>query len=295
MSFDDQGKKAMQHRSLLQAIGITGGIAALAKKIGIEDPSRISKWLNEDIKIPLSFGLLIEKVTKIDFWRLCPFDKKANDYINERGAWLRNPFIDIEAKNILVNVDLHARVIPSERPIIIATDQALISGFYQLEAHKINHCETVKVIIVDLEALWSKVKTYADFHFDFLIEEKVWMGVWIEKWRGNHSGERNDLDPSRPLKRSRAQKKSDKSYTPRPPVDEVCGRKDIRIAEILAFGCKSTYHNAKHVCFYGIPELIHAMNRKQITITEAAKLSKQTHAEQRAWIQSGLLAGVTIP
>ncbi len=153
------------------------------------------------------------------------------------------------------------------------------------------------MIVVDLEALWSKTKTYADFHFDFWIEEKVWMGIWIETWRGNHSGERNDLAFNRSLKPPSHQKKSEEQHTPRPPVDEVIGRKDIRIAEILEFGCKSTYHNAKHVCFHGIPELTQAMNHKRITITEAANVAKRTHAEQYVWIQSQLsqLEGVIQP
>jgi hypothetical protein len=81
-------------------------------------------------------------------------------------------------------------------------------------------------------------------------------------------------------------KESDQSrLSLRSMLNEVRGRKDQEIAKLLGFNSIGTTHSVKQVCLHGIPELMRALDRHQLSIDKASKFAKLPSEQQLAVIQ----------
>ncbi len=152
------------------------------------------------------------------------------------------------------------------QPIGVDQDYNLIFGQRRLEAHKALGLDTIKARLIRVASLFQAEYAENEIRKDFTPSERVAIGKAIEEEIGNRQGQRTDKT----------------SYGLSVNLPEVNGRKTADIAaEQAGFGSEKTYRDAKTVVAQAEPELVEAMDKGEIAISTAAKLSKADPETQR--------------
>lgn len=282
----------MQEAMLDKAIYSLGSVKHMAKKLGIHR-EHIYAWIKGVSKIPLEYALQIEYLTggEINWKDLVPF------HIAQRlkHLTLRLPTFDlppcelvyvalgrIKSTSLPIESDERDRSIPlhKQRPICLDEENTLIFGdkiFYLYQSHA---KKTIPAWRVSLPDLANGHYSSELFVKNFLISERVAIGMALEKFLGSRQGCRNDLekidnalkgDKKRNTTSARAQEKelmnkyAEVRQEKRTPLRQL-------IAIRLGFGSHFTYQNAKKIKRYSSAELIGRVDQEKISIYKATKV-----------------------
>ncbi len=274
MSFDGKNKQKVRHRALLEAVRLCGGVTSFSKLLKVSR-SRASNWCNRpEIEIPYEYVVLIEHLTHVSIERLSPFTEAANEVIRQqRSINNKSMLINIELNEVLIKDHAYLRYLKRDRPMMIGTDRALISGLMQFENHKASGIRKVSVLVLDIESLLLEKRTIQDMKLDLLISEEVEIGLRLEHLLGNRQGQRNDLNGFPPKN----------SMTFLPMWEEFQGRRDVKISKTMGYST-NTYYRAKQIYLQGSIELIDAVDRKEISIFAAGqKINDTKDVEAKKW------------
>jgi len=85
------------------------------------------------------------------------------------------------------------------------------------------------------------------------------------------------------------------SGTSRPEPDALGGRTDVRIARLTSLGGKTRYRHAKIVFTQGIPGLVSAMDKQQLSVQYAAQVASTSPDQQRVVLADHLHDFSTTP
>lgn len=249
---------ATQYRAWQEVKELLGSTAALNRMLKLH-PRRVSKWFKNPKIVPYEYAIKTALLTNVSLDRLSPFTQDINEFF-------KNPVFNFELSLEPVSVSTlpYLKDDDSNRLMIVDSHRQLISGFAQKKLYKTRGIKKTQVIVVDIEALWLELKTLDDIYPYFLISDRVAIGLYLEQILGSHQGQRTDLGYG-------TQKNNQSDVECCSKWDEVVGRKDEKIARLLGFSSKTTYHRAKQVYLQGNLELIRALDKGELSIAKAAK------------------------
>ncbi|MES2142504.1 MAG: Cro/CI family transcriptional regulator [Pseudomonadota bacterium] len=274
----------MQEAMLDKAIYSLGSVKRMAKKLGVHR-EHIYAWSKGLSKIPLEYALQIEYLTggEITWKDLVPF------HIAQRlkHLTLRLPKVDlppceliyvalerIKSASLETFIDKLDKSTPlhKQRPICLDEENRMIFGekiFYLYQCHA---KKTIPAWRISLANLTDGHYSSELFVKNFLISERVAIGMALENFLGSRQGYRSDLLEKVkklttkmlrkvPLKNIDAQVRREK----RMPLRRL-------VADRLGFGSHFTYQNAKKIKLYASGELIDQVDQQKISISKATKL-----------------------
>ncbi len=279
--FNVQDKYEIRHRALIEAIHICGGVTAYSNQLKVSR-SRASNWLNQpEIAIPYEYVMLTEEMTQVSIERLSPFTEQINQALRRWQNKNGQNSAELSVDKILVEEPLHCGCAQKNHPIIVGTDGVLIRCVAKFEKYKNEKIKKIPVTLIDLEALLLEMRSITQIRSNFMISERIAIGLRLEQLLGNRRGQRNDLDPGPIITEI-----SNNNAQLRRICDEVVGRKDVKIAEIIGLESKDTYHRAKQVYCQGVPALIEELDQKRLSIARAAKISQLSINEQQDFLET---------
>lgn len=150
------------------------------------------------------------------------------------------------------------------RPIVVDSNFSLIIGQRRLQANKMLGKDSISTLVIALEALIKDKNAGYQLKKYFTLSEIVSIGISLEAALGKRQGKRNDL-------------------LLRPNSDEVKGRTDEFIADLLKLGSKNSYRQAKKVIKNGNRVLIDLMDEEKMSISAAAEIANLSKEEQQAF------------
>lgn len=150
-------------------------------------------------------------------------------------------------------------------PIVITPKpHKLIAGERRMCAAIALGWRTIPAQVVDIDAVVLGEHDENELRRNFTPAERVEIGLEVERIKGNCSGQRTDLQPSKNL-------------------NEVEHKRTAQLAaERAGFGNEVTYRQAKTVVEKGAPELVEAMDDGKIAIDAAAQVATLPEAVQQA-------------
>lgn len=282
----------MQEAMLDKAIYSLGSVKHMAKKLGIHR-EHVYAWIKGVSKIPLEYALQIEYLTggEINWKDLVPF------HIVQRlkHLTLRLPKFDlppcelvyvaierIKSEKCAITITEKNASIPlhKQRPICLDEENTLIFGEKIFYVYKYHTKKTIPAWRVSLTDLAKGHYITELFVKNFLISERVAIGMALEKFLGSRQGYRSDL------KKTKSQAEFSKKRNimprgiqkPRPMNNDAQVNREERtplrelIATRLGFGSHFTYQNAKRLKLYASNELMNQVDQRKISISKAAKL-----------------------
>jgi DNA-binding transcriptional regulator YdaS (Cro superfamily) len=282
----------MQEVMLDKAIYSLGSVKHMAKKLGIHR-EHIYAWIKGVSKIPLEYALQIEYLTggEINWKDLVPFHIVQR----LRHLNLRLPKCDlppcelvyvalerIKSKKYSLDISESDKSISihKERPICVNEQNSLIFGEKIFYLYKYHAKKTIPAWRISLANLANGHYSSELFVKNFLISERVAIGMALEKFFGHRQGYRSDLEKVKNKtvllrKRNSTPKSAKKSRLMNENAQVTQEkRKPLRqlIAHRLGFGSHFTYQNAKKIKLYASAELIEQVDQQKISISKAATL-----------------------
>ena len=286
----------MQENSLYKAIYNLGSVKDMAKKLGVQR-EHIYAWIKGISNIPLEYALQIDYLTggEIHWKELVPL------HIVQRLKHLtlvlpkfdlppcELVYVSIERiqysklYSCLIKLEPDPLSLNKKRPICIDSDNVLIFGDETLCFYKQHHKRTLPAWRISLADLAEGHYDSALFIKNFFISERVAIGIALEKFIGKRQGQRNDLK-NKTTKMKQKIKKEGISCRLMQDAAQVYiknyGKLRQLIANRLGFGSHFTYLSAKKIKLYGSELLIACVDRKELAISTAARLSKLSISEQ---------------
>src|SRR5436190_1415451 len=275
----------MQEVMLDKAICSLGSIKHLAKKLGIHR-EHVYAWIKGVSKIPLEYALQIEYLTggEIPWKDLVPFHivqrlKHLNlqlpkfdlppcelVYVSiERITTKKSEFIS--EQNKLIPLHKH-------RSICVDQQNRLIFGEKIFYLYKYHHKKTIPAWRISLSDLANGHYSSELFIKNFLISERVDIGMALEKFLGSRQGFRTDL--AQPKKTVDLRRKDYKEIRLVNEAAQVRSQKSMPLRQLIAhrlgFGSHFTYQSAKKVKLFANPELIEKVDQCIVSISMAKKL-----------------------
>lgn len=282
----------MQEAMLDKAICSLGSIKHMAQKLGIHR-EHIYAWIKGVSNIPLEYALQIEYLTggEINWKDLVPF------HIVQRlkHLTLKLPKFDlppcelvyvsterIKSEKLTLFITEQDKSIPlyKQRPICVDEENTLIFGEKTFYLYKSHAKKTIPAWRISLAALANGHYSSELFVKNFLISERIDIGIALEKFLGNRQGYRTDLAKFKNkiilTKKRNSSEKDDPKIQLMNKDAEVIQQKRTSLRQLLAhrlgFGSHFTYQNAKKIKLYASVELIAQVNQRKISISKAAKL-----------------------
>lgn len=282
----------MQEAMLDKAIYSLGSVKHMAKKLGIHR-EHVYAWIKGVSKIPLEYALQIEYLTggEIHWKDLVPF------HIVQRlkHLTLRLPKFDLPPCELVyvaverIKSEKYTRSITEgdkstplykQRPICLDEENTLIFGEKIFYLYKHSTKKTIPAWRFSLAALANGHYSSELFVKNFLISERVAIGMALEKFLGNRQGYRSDLEKIKkhsalPKKINPMPKPTKKSRLVNNDA-QVIREKKIPLRQLIAtrlgFGSHFTYQNAKKIKLFANEELIEKVDQQVISISKAKKL-----------------------
>ena len=274
----------MQEAMLDKAIYSLGSVKQMAKKLGIHR-EHIYAWIKGMSKIPLEYALQIEYLTggEINWKDLVPFHMAQR----LKHLTLRLPKVDlppceliyvalerIKSAPLATFIEKLDKTTPlhKQRPICLNEENRIVFGEKVFYLYQCSAKKTIPAWRISLADLANGHYSSELFVKNFLISERVALGMALENFLGSRQGYRSDLLDTvkklttnmrhkAPLKNSDAQVSREK----RIPLRRL-------IANRLGFGSHFTYQNAKKIKLYASAELIDQVDQEKISISKAIKL-----------------------
>lgn len=282
----------MQEAMLDKAIYSLGSVRHMAKKLGIHR-EHIYAWIKGVSKIPLEYALQIEYLTggEINWKDLVPFHLVQR----LKHLTLQLPKFDlppcelvyvalerINCEKLISFLSDEDKEIPlhKHRPICVDEGNTLIFGEKAFYLYKHYKKKTIPAWRISLSDLVNGYYTAELFVKNFLISERVEIGIALEKFLGNRQGYRTDLvniKNKMACNKRTISKKNEKETLLVNKAAQVAQKKRLPLRQLIAnrlgFGSHFTYQNAKKIKIYANAELIMQVEQGKISISKAAKLS----------------------
>lgn len=283
----------MQEAMLDKAIYSLGSVKHMAKKLGIHR-EHIYAWIKGVSKIPLEYALQIEYLTggEINWKDLVPL------HIVQRlkHLSLRLPKVDlppcelvyvaigrIKSASVEMSIGELDKTIPlqNQRPICLDAENTLIFGEKIFDLYQCHAKRTIPAWRVSLTDLANGHYSSELFIKNFLISERVGIGIALEKFLGKRQGYRSDLNQVKNQaelsKKINTKTKGVKKSRLMNNDAQVSWEKRMSLRQLIAnrlgFGSHFTYQNAKKIILYASAELKDQVDQRKISISKAAKLS----------------------
>lgn len=262
--------------ALLRAIKIRGSRQKIIKELDITG-QRLNSWLNGGVCMSYEYAIALEYLTfgQVTAAELAPKGakilKKLKINLSSYIPWLRQEQVSISSIPLpshhhdFEEVTKLAEDIKKQgllRPILMDVNHTLICGSQRLRAYQLLKKSTILVVIISLEALLKDPEAGYPLKKYFTLSELAAIGIALEGIMGKRQGQRNDLSL-------------------RLDLDEVIGRTDQLIAQVLKFGNKDSYRQTKKVIQAGIRRLMTAMDEEKISISAAAEIAALSRIEQQ--------------
>lgn len=214
----------------------------------------IAKYMNEQMNIKIHFSDFLEPYEKN---RLKRITFKFNDPPIKLNTMFLN---DVKHPTKTDWISEELRDLDKARPIIVDENNQLIANPITYFLH-IQNCK-VKILAwkISLSDLAQGKYEVSDLISIFDQIERGSIGIALGNFIGKHQGQRTDLFRN---------KKQCAEYEHRLKLDEVTGRTDQRIADLLGL-TRTQYRQLKKIILHGSDELIEKVRAKQITISAAA-------------------------
>jgi hypothetical protein len=145
----------------------------------------------------------------------------------------------------------------------IDPDFRLIWGARRLEAAKVLKWKTIPARIIDTIELLTGEHAENDCRKDLTVSERAAIGEAVEKALGNRQGQRTDKSTSGQLAGS-------------PP-----GQESRQVAAQAAGMSTTDYRRAKEVVHNAAPEVVAAMDAREVSVSDAAAVASLPAKEQR--------------
>lgn len=282
----------MQEAMLDKAIYSLGSVKHMAKKLGIHR-EHVYAWIKGVSKIPLEYALQIEYLTggEINWKDLVPF------HIVQRlkHLTLRLPKFDlppcelvyvaierIKSEKCALTITEKNASIPlhKQRPICLDEENTLIFGEKIFYVYKYHTKKTIPAWRVSLTDLAKGHYSSELFVKNFLISERVAIGMALEKFLGSRQGYRTDLEKAKSQAEPSKKRNSMTRGIQKPRLmnndAQVSREKRTPLRQLIAtrlgFGSHFTYQNAKRLKLYAGNELMKQVDQRKISISKAAKL-----------------------
>ncbi len=151
------------------------------------------------------------------------------------------------------------------QPIGLTPDNRLIFGERRILAARTLGWEEIAVVRVHIESIVLGEFAENELRKDFTPSERVSIGQAIEEYLGNRQGQRTDKEDNETRDQLR------QNF-----AEVAAGKRTEDIAaERAGFGNRETYRQAKAVVHNGAPQLVEAVDQKQVSISDAAKVLDQ--------------------
>ncbi|MFM2322961.1 MAG: hypothetical protein RLZZ225_1114 [Pseudomonadota bacterium] len=278
----------MQEAMLDKAIYSLGSVKHMAKKLGVHR-EHIYAWIKGVSKIPLEFALQIECLTggEINWKDLVPFHiaqrlKHLSLYLPKFDlppcelVYVAIERIKFSKAEMIIDKSDGDTELYKQRPICLDQDNTLIFGEKSLHIYKNNLKKTIPAWRLSLVDLINGNYSSELFIKNFLISERVAVGIALERFLGSRQGYRSDLNKvSHRLTKIRnttiktALKTSLRNNDAQVLSGKLIPMRQL-IANLLGFGSHFTYQNAKKIKLYGDTELIAEVDRQKLSLSKAA-------------------------
>ena len=276
----------MQEAMLDKAIYNLGSVKQMAKKLGIHR-EHIYAWIKGVSKIPLEYALQIEYLTggEINWKDLVPFHLVQR----LKHLTLQLPKVDLPPCELVyvaieriksaplewpIDERDKAILLHKQRPICLDEKHRLIFGEKVFYLYQCSAKKTIPAWRVSLADLANGHYSSELFVKNFLISERVALGMALENFLGNRQGQRSDLilkvknQPVTTKKLSKVQLMNSDAQVSQRKNRPLRGM----IAARLGFGSHFTYQNAKKIKLCAGTELIDQVDQEKISISKATKL-----------------------
>lgn len=264
--------------ALHRAIKHKGSRKKLCGELGVTG-DRMKGWLNRGINVPLEYALEIERVTKgaVKWYEvashLAHFAKRWKDFsLPHCATTISATYVALSqirhtdhlsvATPTLYALSEDIQQNGLRYPICIDSHNNLIFGQKRLQAYVLLHQKAILAWRLSLEDLLAGNYNQETLSLTFRLSERIAISLAVEQRLGRRQGQRTD----RLLRQN---------------FDEVIGRTDAFLVDLLQFGNRQTYQQAKKTCQRGCPELIEAMDQGLLSISAAAILTKLSFEEQK--------------
>lgn len=283
--FTEIDRYEIRHRALLEVIRFFGGVTACAKALDVSR-ARVSNWLNKiSIDIPYEYVLLMEHLTQVSIERLSPFREIINKVV--RSEQIQEKVFERSIEQIIIEEPIYCGCCGEPHAILVGTDGVLIRCLSQLETYQKRDQKKIPITLIDVGSLLLEVRTLAEIPREFLISERVAIGLRLEQLIGNRQGQRTDLNKNVKI--------DEKMSELRPKWDEVKRkvitsgslsntrsdrffnlangiRTESQIAKLVGLNSKNTYRRAKQVYLQSDQALMQAVDCKEIAISKALQM-----------------------
>jgi ParB-like chromosome segregation protein Spo0J len=161
------------------------------------------------------------------------------------------------------------------QPIGITENKELVFGARRIAAYGLLGRTEIECRVVNVTSIIEGEYAENEIRKNHTRSEQVAILAAIEEKIGKRQGQRSDLDEKEKLVRRDEQLQE--------PVPEVTKGQQTRdfLAQKAGLGSGKTYQQAKKVVEEGTPELVAAMDTGQISVRNAAALTKLPPEEQR--------------
>jgi len=285
MIFIERSKSEIRSKAWGEVLYKFVTIQAYADAVGVPRETARDWMNNEKAKVSFPFLAKTEVLTGISIERLSPFTEEENRIMRQWQNTKQLNTIEMLLDEIVIKNSITSNCFESR--IIVDVNGRLISGWSQIEKLRAEGKRKALVSVLDLEVLLLEMRTLQDISVDFLINERVDVGLSLKELAGSHQGERTDLVSNL----GNENLKNDKNNGQlRRKCSEVRGKIDQKIAKIVGLSSRDSYIRAMKVCLQGIQELVYAMNHELVSINKAFQLSKSPKEQQQEllniWLSS---------
>ncbi len=280
----------MQEAILDKAIYSLGSVKHMAKKLGIHR-EHVYAWIKGSSKIPLEYALQIEYLTggEINWKDLVPFhivqrlkhlslrlpkfDLPPCELVYVAMGRIKSTSLEKSTDKLDKTISLH-----KQRPICLDEENTLIFGEKIFYLFKYHAKKTIPAWRLSLTNLAKGHYSSELFVKNFLISERIAIGIALEKFLGSRQGYRTDLIVKNQLvleKKTSSSKKENKNIQLLNTDAQVMTQQRIPLRQLIAnclgFGSHFTYQNAKKITLYASIELIEQVDQQKISISKAVK------------------------
>lgn len=291
----------MQEAMLDKAIYSLGSVKHMAKKLGIHR-EHIYAWIKGVSKIPLEYALQIEYLTggEINWKDLVPFHIVQR----LRHLTLQLPKFDLPPCELVyvameriksekctqpITEQNKLLLLHKQRPICLDEENTLIFGEKIFYLYKYHTKKTIPAWRVSLADLAKGHYIGELFVKNFLISERVAIGIALEKFLGSRQGYRSDLARVKNQVELRKKRNVIAKFVQTAPLmnkdAQVSQEKRISLRQLIAhrlgFGSHFTYQNAKKIKINANIELIEQVDQRKLSISKAARLCPVVCAKKR--------------
>jgi ParB-like nuclease domain len=180
-------------------------------------------------------------------------------------------------------------------PPVITSTNLLVCGFRRLEALKRLGRTTVEASVIDPADLLQAEHDENELRKAFTDSERVALGKALEALIGSRQGQRTDqVETTQPVANlPQAEPGSGASSSPLVgKIPQVAPGQKTRevVAKAVGYGNEKTYRQAKRVVDNGVPALVDAMDRGEVSKPDAALMATLPPAEQATLVANGPVA-----